>query len=70
MKQRDYHEYQPCDNCGELTHCDDICEVPYARPRKAHWSNPDGTEEMVRLCCDICYDEVCDEEGFNPQDDV
>lgn len=66
MDARDFNEYEPCPHCDELVHCDDLCEVPMAHPK-----GPDiqPVTEWTRFCCSDCYDEVCEEEGFNPQDD-
>ncbi len=60
--KRDFHEYEPCDHCDELVHCDDMCEVPYGHRNESH-----PVTEWFRYCCHKCYDEVCAEEGYDPQ---
>ena len=47
-------DYIYCDQCGASISVDEICEVPC-------------DNNNIRYCCIDCYDEVCDEEGFNPQ---
>ena len=53
-----------CAHCGEVTPADDLCAVPttvivHGKSTK--------TELWV---CHECYDEVCEEVGFNPQGDI
>ncbi len=55
----DHNDYVPCDHCNELYHTDDECEVPCALQTPV--------TEYFRYCCPDCYDEVCAEEGYDPQ---
>ena len=54
-------DYMHCEHCEEYTPLDNICEVPV--PPSKH--NP--ATEIVLFVCHDCYDEVCDEEGIDPQ---
>ncbi len=52
-------EQDVCDHCFKETNTDNLCEVPM-----------DGTSNYSLYVCPDCYDEVCDEEGFNPQENI
>lgn len=46
-----------CDHCDAPHMLDDLCPVPKSTDNSQYlWVCPD------------CYDEVCDEEGYDPQD--
>lgn len=56
--------FMRCDNCGALLKKSQQCEVPMA--------TEDGEQPVTEwfvYCCVHCYDAVCEEEGYNPQED-
>ena len=52
-----------CDQCGQITSIDEECLV-----KRGITGKPMPWDNYFRLCCQICYDEVCDEEGYEPQE--
>ena len=55
--------YCYCEQCGARISVDDICEVPFDTS-----GEPLPWENYFKNCCIDCYDEVCDEEGFIPDE--
>lgn len=52
----------PCQHCSTRVLADEICEVPFSiQPKGAKF-------KVLVLCCSDCYDEVCDEEGYDPHE--
>ncbi len=59
-------EENPCGFCGQITPAEEFCSVPSTKYDYRTKSNI----PIVLYCCKDCYEQVCDEEGHNPQGEI
>ena len=54
-------EYAACECCGHSTHVEELCAVPLKH------KPPTGPSDPEKWVCTDCYDKVCEEEDYDPQ---